>query len=272
MEKGFLPYKNSLIEYRKSTKKDKLLILFHGFGDKAALFEPIFPALEKEFEVWALSFPYHGETQWEEGLFSKDDIESIIRIILKLSGKDKFSLLGYSMGGKVALNMLVRFPYQLVQLFLLAPDGIKTHRLYDIHNLPIVLIWLFKSLMKRPNLFFKIASMAHQSRLLSKFLFDFTKNHFNTEEQRIRFFMVADSIRTFKPDLEKVKSIINSENIKVTLFLGKRDEVILPEVAEVFSEGLATCEVIWLNRGHLLIDVDLNNRFEEIFKSHTLTS
>ncbi|MBT33048.1 MAG: hypothetical protein CMO01_25600 [Thalassobius sp.] len=272
MEKGFLPYKNSLIEYRKSAKKDKLLILFHGFGDKAALFEPIFPALEKEFEVWALSFPYHGESQWNEGLFSKDDIVNIIQEIISISGKDRFSLLGYSMGGKVALNMLVRFPHQIDQLFLLAPDGIKTHRLYDIHNLPEVFILLFKSLMKRPKLFFKIATMAHQSGLLTKFLFDFTKNHFSTIVQRTRFFMVADSIRTFKPDLEKVKSIINTEKIKVTLFLGKKDEVILPEVAEVFSAGLSTCEVIWLNRGHLLIDVDLNNRFEKILKSHTLHS
>ncbi|MEM1137405.1 MAG: alpha/beta hydrolase, partial [Bacteroidota bacterium] len=74
IQRGVLPYKNSFIAYHKAGSGKKCLILFHGFGDKAALFAPIFPTLTQAFEVWAISFPYHGETHWKEGIFTKDDI------------------------------------------------------------------------------------------------------------------------------------------------------------------------------------------------------
>lgn|GEM_PF-650866 len=270
IQTGFITYKDSCIEYRKLGQDKPLIVLFHGFGDKAALFDPILNTLSQKFEVWAISLPYHGHTDWQEGTFSKDDINWLINYLLRHTNKERLSLLGYSMGGKIVLNMLQDFASITDQVILLAPDGIKTHLLYDIHSVPLIYINFFKFLMKRPRLFFKTAKFFYKKRLLTKFLYDFTKNHFSTAEQRQRFFMVSDSIRTFKPNLTLTKTLLKRYQIPVNLFLGVRDEVILPETAKIFSVDLQNCSVKWLDKGHLLVDEDLNEPLLEAIKKKTI--
>ena len=264
IEAGFIPYKNSQIEYRKVGKSKQLLIIFHGFGDKAALFDVILPTLGEKYQAWALSLPYHGKTNWQEGKFYKEDLYFLIDKIRELSGKERFTLMGYSMGGKIVLNMLEKYAPHLDKIILLASDGIKTHKLYDIHALPLIYIQFFKFLMKRPKLFFKTAKYFYKRNILTKFLYDFTKNHFSTPEQRQRFFMIYDSLRAFKPNLSSIKQLLNQYSIPVFLFLGIRDEVILPETAKELSHELNDCQVFWLDKGHLLIDEDLKKPISKV--------
>jgi len=264
IKEGFIPYKNSQIEYREIGKGPKLMIIFHGFSDKAALFDVIMPTLAENYHAWAISLPYHGKTQWNEGKFYKEDLYFLINKIKELSGKERITFMGYSMGGKIVLNMLQHYASSVDKVILLAPDGIKTHKLYDIHALPLIFIEFFKFLMKRPKLFFKTAKYFYKKNILTKFLYDFTKNHFSTPEQRQRFFMVYESLRAFKPDLSLVKKLLNQYAIPIYLFLGERDEVILPEVAKELSHELNDCEVFWLDKGHLLIDEDLIEPIKQV--------
>ncbi|MDW7695508.1 alpha/beta hydrolase [Flammeovirgaceae bacterium SG7u.111] len=269
METDFLRYKNSKIEFRKHGTGNTLLVAFHGFSDKAAIFDIIRPSLEKDFTLFAISFPYHGATDWQEGHFTKNDIAEIIQLILQKEKKERFALMGYSMGGKVTLNMIPFFAEKLEKVILLAPDGIKTHPLYDVNALPDWYMNLFKTLLKAPKLFFKLTKLLYKWRILSKFLYDFTINHFSTEQQRKRFFYVSASIKTFKPDLLKVKQLLNQQQISTSLFLGKRDEVIPPVVGPIFSEGLERCKVHYLPKGHLLIDEELNDSISESIETPT---
>ncbi len=264
IKEGFIHYKNSQIEYREVGEGSKLMVIFHGFSDKASLFDVILPTIGEKYHAWAVSLPYHGKTKWHEGKFYKEDLYFLIDKIRQLSGKQRITLMGYSMGGKIVLNMLQKYASDVDEIILLAPDGIKTHKLYDIHGLPLVYIQFFKFLMKRPKLFFKTAKYFYKRNILTKFLYDFTKNHFSTPEQRQRFFMISDSIRAFKPNLLSVKQLLNKYNIPVYLFLGVRDEVILPESAEELSHELNDCKVIWLDKGHLLIDEDLKEPIKQV--------
>lgn len=259
MIQNFLNYNSSKVEYIKFGEGKKLLVAFHGFGDSASLFKVLQPALSLKYTVYALSFPYHGKTQWNTDLFSKEDILEIIKLILEKENKTNVTLMGYSMGGKVVLNMIPILSEILDKVYLLAPDGIKTHILYDIHNLPNWFIDSVKWLMKKPRLFFKVAKFFHKNGLLSKFLYDFTKNHFSTYEQRQRFFNVSQSLQdSFGPNIKKVKSILNDKNIEVEMYFGVRDQVIPPEAGTIFSRDLKNCHYQTLNKGHLIIDRELN--------------
>lgn len=268
LTKKFFTYKNSKISYHSWGKGKEVLILFHGFGDRAALFDVLETSLGQHYKAFAISFPYHGHTEWKEGFFTKTDIVNFIKIILEKEKASSFSILGYSMGGKITMNMVEVFADQINKVILLAPDGIKTHPLYDIHGLPLWFIRLFKFLLKRPKTFFKLNKVIYKWGFLSKFLYDFTKNHFSTTPQRERFFNVSESIHDFKPDLNKLKMILNQKNIPLEMFLGERDEVILPESGEILKEGLKNCQVTFLPKGHLLVDEDLNKVFNSrIFNS-----
>lgn len=252
-----LPYRQSKVELLKFGQGKELLILIHGFGDSAQLFRPFVPAFEEQYTAYAISLPYHGETDWKPGFFDKQDLINIINTLCEQEGKERFTLLGYSLGGKISLSLVEPFADRLGKLLLFGPDGIKTHKLYDVTNLHPAFLASAKLLMRVPTLFFAVARLMHRRGILSKFLYDFTLNHFSTERQRRRFFCISRSVYFFVSDLRKVKTILNQHQIPVRLFYGKRDEVIILKGAFEFQEGLNDCQLYQLDKGHLMIDEEV---------------
>ncbi len=266
MQTLFLPYKDSKVELLQFGTGKELLILIHGFGDSAKLFKPFIPAFETQYTAYAISLPYHGATEWKPDFFDKQDLINIINTLCKKEGKDRFTLLGYSLGGKISLSLVEPFADRLNQLLLFGPDGIKTHKLYDVTNLPLSLVFTIKLVMRMPWLFFSIARLMHKRGVLSKFLYDFTLNHFSTKQQRRRFFCISRSVYFFVSNLKRVKSILNEYQIPVSLFYGKRDEVIILEGAFEFKEGLNDCKLYQLEKGHLMVDEEVCSFLIELSK------
>lgn len=243
---------------------NKLLICIHGFGDNANLFKSIAPAWEKDYTMIAFSLPYHGKTAWEPSRFSSRNIREVIDAILNKFNKDRFSILGYSMGGKITMYCLQKYYAEKIdRLILCASDGLKTHILYDVSKLPRWYIELMMLLMRFPKGMFKFVGWVYRRGYLSKFLYDFFMNHFETKEQRKRFFGVATSSRYMKPDIKKMATLINQQKIPVDMYFGERDEVILMDGAIQFSELLENVRFYQLEKGHLLIDEDLCNLMKE---------
>lgn len=258
METIFIEYKQSLVEVLSQKGGEEVLIMFHGFGDKAQLFAPLFEVLKPKFTVYAISLPYHGKTNWKPDIFTKEDISALIEAILQRENQSRFSLWGYSLGGKIVLSMVEIFANRLNSLYLFAPDGIKTHPLYDTSRLPMWFLRLARTLMKSPSIFFAMAKVGFRWGLLSSFLYEFTLNHFQTAEQRRRFFSVSRSIKHFSPNIPYVQSLLNRYRITTELYYGMRDEVILLEGGEEFVQKVPHARLIKLEKGHLLIDEDLS--------------
>ncbi|MBD0404808.1 alpha/beta hydrolase [Flammeovirga sp. EKP202] len=254
----FLDLEKGKIECLQFGEGNNLLICIHGFGDSVNLFRAIAPAWEKNYTMVAFSLPYHGQTEWEPSYFSSRNIKEVIDAILHKFKKDTFSILGYSMGGKITMYCLQKYYSNKVEkLILCASDGLKTHILYDVSKLPRWYLELTMVLLRFPNTMFKLVGWVHRRGYLSKFLYDFFMNHFQTKEQRRRFFGVATSSRFMSPDLKLIAQQINEHKIPVDMYFGKRDEVILMEGAIQFSELLNNVRFHKLDKGHLLIDEDL---------------
>ncbi|KXX68106.1 alpha/beta hydrolase [Flammeovirga sp. SJP92] len=254
----FLNLEKGKIECLQFGEGEKLLICIHGFGDSVNLFRSIAPAWEKDYTMIAFSLPYHGKTDWGPSYFSSRNIKEIIDAILERFQKDRFSILGYSMGGKITMYCIQKYYSSSIdQLILCASDGLKTHILYDVSKLPRLYLELTMLLLRFPKAMFKLVGWIHRRGYLSKFLYDFFMNHFATQEQRRRFFGVATSSRYMSPDLKQLASQINQYKVPVDMYFGKRDEVILMEGAIRFSELLDNVRFYELEKGHLLIDEDL---------------
>jgi len=257
MSTQFLELAKGRLAYEKWGNGPDLLIAIHGFGDSALLFNSLSGHLGKAYTCYALTLPYHGPTQWHSRTFTPGDLHGCIAQVLQLENRQQFTLMGYSMGGKISLKLFPHFAAQIKKLILLAPDGIATHKYYDISRLPKWFVKLFKLLLRWPKLFFRLVKLVHAKGILSKFLFDFTNNHFGTPAQRRRFFSVSESILAFQPQVAAVKEMLNKHDTPVEVYLGIRDEVIPPKVGAVLKEGLDDCQVYFLDKGHLLVDEDL---------------
>src|SRR5690606_2199861 len=99
-----LPYLQSEFSGVTAGSGDELLICFHGFGESASRFTCMEPALGNMFTIVALDMPFHGHTTWSEGRdVEQEDLEALIKKILERFGKQRFSLMGYSMGGRLVM-------------------------------------------------------------------------------------------------------------------------------------------------------------------------
>jgi pimeloyl-[acyl-carrier protein] methyl ester esterase len=82
----------------------KHLVMLHGFGTDSQIFASIGAQLSLHYDVMMVDLPGHGETKEAFGSFSYCGYA--ILHALKQYVKEPYTLLGWSMGGIVALDMI----------------------------------------------------------------------------------------------------------------------------------------------------------------------
>ena len=88
------------------------IILLHGWGMNASVFEPLSHELVKSREVVTVDLPGYGASAWDASISFQDQVAMIA------SRLPEGELLGWSMGGLFALEMMRQNPGQFSQLFL----------------------------------------------------------------------------------------------------------------------------------------------------------
>jgi len=113
----------------KELDSSKEIILFlHGFMGCTDDWLPIFEQLPAKYNYVALDIVGHGKSDPPSSSihYTLDSIISQIKFVKDHLTKDKIILLGYSMGGRVALNYAVTYPDDLKGLILESSSaGIK---------------------------------------------------------------------------------------------------------------------------------------------------
>jgi len=256
--KDYLSFRNSKVHYVSFGEGEELLICFHGFGDRANMFTALRPSLSSRFKVYAIDLPFHGQTEWTQDRFHKQDIITLIQLILKKESKQKFSLMGFSYGGRVVQSLLKDFEGQLNNIFLLAPDGIKTKWMFNTYLVPQWFRYVIRRALKNPEWLIKTLGGLRKVGLISKFVHDFGVNHIITKDRRDRIFCFWLSLNDFKLQKKKVKQQLKEMKIPIYLFFGKRDEVIPVSAGKWLADGLPNAQLFLLEEGHLLVDRELD--------------
>ncbi len=98
------------------------MVCFHGYGEEAQVFEFLARYAGNQFTFISIDLPFHGKTEWKDGLlFTPADLQQIIEeIVAKNSSQaadhsdsyrdQKISLIGFSLGGRIALSLIPGHP------------------------------------------------------------------------------------------------------------------------------------------------------------------
>jgi pimeloyl-ACP methyl ester carboxylesterase len=100
------------------------LILVHGLGGAAWNFTDLAPLLASRRRVLVPDLPGHGGTEPLPQLESLSDLARHVAAVTEHEGMAPAAVLGYSMGGLVALRLAVDRPDAVSSLVLVAPAGI----------------------------------------------------------------------------------------------------------------------------------------------------
>jgi pimeloyl-ACP methyl ester carboxylesterase len=93
------------------------LVLLHGLGNEAHLWDDFVPAVAPHYHVLALDQRGHGDSDWDpEARYDSESMADDLEAVLDAFEIDRFVLLGFSMGGRVSMTFAGRHPERLAGL------------------------------------------------------------------------------------------------------------------------------------------------------------
>ncbi|HEX8331503.1 MAG TPA: alpha/beta hydrolase [Segetibacter sp.] len=256
MQGQFINYNNSSFHYRVFGNGPKILFCFHGYGRDSYTFGFLAKYLGKRYTLIAVDAPHHGNTKWDSKVFRPKDLVTILQKIRTAIGKEagKISLLGFSMGGRIALHLTQVLPAQIERVVLLAPDGLKFNFWTWFSTNTWVGHKLFEYTIYHPKWLLRSMNFAERYRFLSKSIVNFVRYYLDDHEERMVLYRRYIIMRKFNPHLSSIKRTINKNQIQVRMLFGSLDRIIHSASGERFLKKIdkyATIQII--DAGHDLL-------------------
>jgi pimeloyl-ACP methyl ester carboxylesterase len=98
--------------------KGKNLVLIHGFTDNLNMWPNQVPEFSKHYQVLTYDVRGFGQTEKSSGPFSMDMFADDLHELLKALNLSSACVLGYSMGGRIALEFCMKYPQTATGLIL----------------------------------------------------------------------------------------------------------------------------------------------------------
>ncbi|MEN9685392.1 MAG: hypothetical protein RLZZ28_1178 [Bacteroidota bacterium] len=252
-ESHYIPFKNSKIHYTLAGKGGEWLFCFHGYGENAALFGFLENSLEKDFTLVAIDFPFHGKTEWKEGLLFEPGL--LVQLIQQIKpAHAKLSILGYSMGGRVALQLVQLIPESINKLLLIAPDGLHSNQWQLFATQSSIGNYFFKRVMHNPALLLHTMDALGKIGLYDQRLLKFVHFYLDDATERKRLYQRWTTLRQFSVHQPLLQKLIAVHQIPLTLVFGKHDRVILSKHGWKFQQSApGLIKVIEIEAGHQLL-------------------
>ena len=253
MESFVLPFPNASLRYFRMGQGKEWLFCFHGYGEQGSSFGGLEHLLGEKYTLIAFDFPFHGETEWPEGiLLEPSDLVQLINQIKPLN--QPMSLLGYSMGGRVALQLAQIIPQQINRILLLAPDGLHKNKWQWLSTKTKAGNRLFAHTMRNPGWMMGLLKLASTLGLFNKSLHKFVHYYLDDAAQRQLLYRRWTTMRKFSPKLALLKKILIKHQIPLQIVFGKYDRVIVSKHGYAFRKNAASLiTVTELESGHQLL-------------------
>lgn len=107
---------NGVRYYYEIHGRGEPLLLLHGGLGSIDMFAPILPALAENRQVLAVDLHGHGRTALGERTISLPDMGDDLALVLEQLGYDQVDVIGYSLGGGVALRLAIQHPERVRRL------------------------------------------------------------------------------------------------------------------------------------------------------------
>ena len=255
---NFISFKGDSWEYEVFGSGSEPLLAFHGFGNHFSDFKVLEPALGKRFKIISFNLPFHGNSGFVEtqnfASLQTGDLKELFAKFLTDESIKTFSLMGYSLGGKIALQLIELFPDCINTVILFAPDGIRGNWENSFITQTSLGKKLYQRIINNPSGLFRIVKLLRTIKAINPRLSDFVHHQLSTREKRQLVWDVWMCFRNIKPDISNIQHIINKRKINIHLFFGKYDSIIPLSIGKEFAHGLLNKNTLHIiEAGHNLI-------------------
>jgi pimeloyl-ACP methyl ester carboxylesterase len=239
------------IHYKDTGPKDApVVLLLHGFGSSLQTWDVWAAQLETQYRVIRLDLPGFGLTGPSplHDYSEASDVATLTHFVDKL-GVSGFSVIGHSMGGKMAWGLAAAEPDRVKALVLMAPDGFPEAK--DIGSKPyampsimgVIKFSLPKFLVRK-----SIEPAFFDANALSDSLVD--RYYDMLRAPGVRAAILERSNQTIYTDpVPRLKKI----TAPTLLVWGEQDQMIPSSNAQSYAQVLSTSKTVLLPKlGHLV--------------------
>ncbi|MFZ1332350.1 MAG: alpha/beta hydrolase [Flavobacteriales bacterium] len=259
------------LAYRSYGSGPKALIALHGFGRTGEDFSVLEKTIGTAYTIHAFDLHFHGQSpsypQRSEEPFTPGEMAVFFSAFADELKLEKISILGYSLGGRVALNLLEQMPERIERAFLTAPDGLKTRPWYRALASSGFGRWAYRRFVERPAGPVMIIDLLGATRLMSLKMHRFLKGQTDGRAKRMLLRDVWLSYRLIEPDLETVAMNAKKFEIPIHLIFGERDSVIKPSLGpnlrKYAPDMISQTELPF---GHVLITPELGEAMRDMVR------
>lgn len=256
MQTAIITYQSSRITYSYGGSGEKLLLCLHGYGESEKSFHFLEKHLPPGYRLLAIDLPFHGGTEWKEGLhFSTDDLLAIVNSICRQHRYNgRLSIAGFSMGGRAALALLEKIPAQTDKVILMAPDGLKVNFWYRLATRTMIGNRLFRFTIRHPQWFMGLLKAGNAVGLINQSIYKFTRYYIHDKQVREELYNRWTSMRAVSPELPIIKKAVTQYGIPIRLLYGRYDRIIRHERGEKFRHGIESfCTLRIIPTGHQVL-------------------
>jgi len=240
----FIEYPPFKLEYLIYGSGHKPVIFFHGFGRTASDAAFFLPLLKEDQVLLSVNLFAHGKSEFPSDRMESSPLtilewKKLVELLLApYNSNTKIHLIGYSMGGRVAMMTSLIFPERTDTILLLAPDGFKINNLYRFAVGTAIGKWLYRRLIQNPKPLFFVATILNNAGIINDKLLRFVHVHLDTVEKRWQVHDAWLIYRNFFPDLDQLANRINDKCFRFNMIFGKYDSVIKPELGLRFQKKI----------------------------------
>jgi pimeloyl-ACP methyl ester carboxylesterase len=190
---------------------EREIVLLHGLGSSASVWDGVVPHLERAYRVWAYELPGHGRTPPLHRLTLETATADLERF-LEANDIVYPVLVGHAMGGVIALQYALENPKSVRRLVIIDAAPMQLATLEErnwvvdqlVHNYDAFVADRFSNMSPRPDVTSRIVDQAlrtdqssFSSLLTSSFTFDF---RLQLARQPIPIFVIGSEMFLPEPD------------------------------------------------------------------------
>ncbi|QJD77870.1 alpha/beta fold hydrolase [Spirosoma rhododendri] len=223
----FFRYQNHQLAYRKLGTGSRVALAFHGFGQTSVVYAPLAEVVGDVYTIYAIDLFLHGGSKRANtDCLQKNEWFDCITAFLADRQIARFSLIGYSLGGRFALTLAECLADRLDELILLAPDGIRFSRWYGVATQSMAGRAVFRYAMRHLSVLHRVGQGLVGLGVLRPSLLRFAEVSLATPEQRKLVYDAWTQFRHVKPDLTRIANELTQHAVPTHLIAGIHDQLV----------------------------------------------
>jgi pimeloyl-ACP methyl ester carboxylesterase len=244
-------FRRQQLAYQRLGTGTHVALAFHGFGQTSEVYAPLATVLGDVYTIYTIDLFLHGDSKRADSThLAKEDWCDCIGAFLAEQQIDRFTVMGYSLGGRFALVLAECFASRLDALVLMAPDGIRFSRWYSLATQSTVGRSLFGFAMRHLPLLHQVGRGLVGLGLLRPSLLRFAEVSLSTPEQRQLVYDAWTQFRRIRPDLSRIADELTRHKVPTQLIVGSYDQIVPANYLLSLTRLLTQYTLTQLPTGH----------------------